>query len=73
MMNKNKIICLHVISFMTMTIALFMWSETLLDLFTTGFYTARERIDLVIFGILGIAMLTIFSCLIFLEKYNQQT
>ncbi len=67
-MSKKKIILIHLGVFILLTLLLLFTSEPLLNKFATGIHNVGMWIDLMIFGTIGILILTIISCLIFLNK-----
>jgi hypothetical protein len=51
-----------------LTAILIFSSEPLLNIFASGIHNVRMWLNLIIFGTIGILILTIISCLIFLKK-----
>jgi len=66
--KKGKIIGFHILTFVILTIALFFSSELLLNKFASGIHNVEMWLNLIIYGTIGILILTIISCLIFLKK-----
>ena len=67
-MSKKKIILIHLAVFILLTLLLLFASEPLLNKFAAGIHNVGMWIDLMIFGTIGILILTIISCLIFLKQ-----
>ena len=67
-MNKKKIIVIHIVTFVLLSLLLFFSSEPLLNKFASGIHNVGMWIDLMIFGTIGILILTTISCLIFLKQ-----
>ncbi|MDO9000889.1 MAG: hypothetical protein Q7W45_14065 [Bacteroidota bacterium] len=68
MFRKRKIILIHLAVFILLTLLLLFTSEPLLNKFATGIHNVGMWIDLMIFETIIILILTIISCLIFLNK-----
>ena len=68
MFSKKKIILIHLGVFILLTLLLLFTSEPLLNKFASGIHNVGMWVDLMIFGTIGILILTIISCLIFLKK-----
>jgi len=68
--RKLKIIGIHLLTFVTLTIILFLSAETLLNIFASGIHNLGMWLNLIIFGTIGILILTIASCLIFIKRSN---
>jgi len=66
--TKKKIILIHLAVFILLTLLLLFISEPLLNKFAAGIHNVGMWIDLMIFGIIGILILTTISCLIFLKQ-----
>jgi hypothetical protein len=66
--KKKKIILIHLAVFILLTLLLLFTSEPLLNKFAAGIHNVGMWIDLMIFGIIGILILTTISCLIFLKQ-----
>ena len=64
-MNKKKIIAIHIVTFVLLSLLLLFTSEPLLNKFAAGIHNVGMWIDLMIFGTIGILILTTISCLIF--------
>jgi intracellular septation protein A len=64
----QKIIGVHLLSFVTMTILLILISEFLLNTFVPEIHNVVMWLNLIVYGTIGILILTIISCLIFLRK-----
>jgi hypothetical protein len=69
-MTKRKIILIHLAVFILLTLLLFFTAESLLRQFASGIHNVGMWLILIIFGTIGILILTIISCLIFLKKRN---
>ncbi|WP_460219308.1 hypothetical protein [Psychroserpens sp. MEBiC05023] len=67
-MSKKKIILIHLAVFMLLTLILLFTSEALLNEFATGIHDVGMWINLMFLGTIGILVMTIISCLIFLKK-----
>lgn len=67
-MSKKKIILIHLAGFILLTLLLLFTSEPLLNKFAAGIHNVGMWIDLMIFGTIGILILTTISCLIFLKQ-----
>lgn len=67
-MSKKKTILIHLAGFIILTLFLLFTSEPLLNKFVTGIHNVGMWIDLMIFGTIGILILTTTSCLIFLKQ-----
>ena len=67
-MNKKKIIAIHIVTFVLLSLLLLFTSEPLLNKFASGIHNVGMWIDLMIFGTIGILILTTISCLIFLKQ-----
>mgnify|MGYP003669565374 CR=1 FL=1 len=67
-MNKRKIIVIHFSVFILLTLLLFFSSEFFINKFAEGFHDIRLWIGLISYGTIGILILTIISCLIFLKQ-----
>jgi len=67
-MNKKKIILIHLAGFTLLTLLLLFASEPLLNKFAAGIHNVGMWIDLMIFGTIGILILTTISCLVFLKQ-----
>tara|TARA_R110000868_G_scaffold385339_3_gene653190 strand:+ start:554 stop:1090 length:537 start_codon:yes stop_codon:yes gene_type:complete len=67
-MNKKKIIVIHIVTFVLLSLLLLFMSEPLLNKFAAGIHNVGMWIDLMIYGTIGILILTTISCLIFLKK-----
>jgi hypothetical protein len=68
MFRKRKIILIHLAVFIILTLLLLVSSEPLLNKFAAGIHNVGMWIDLMIYGTIGILILTIISCMIFLKK-----
>jgi len=72
MFSKKKIILIHLGVFILLTLLLLFTSEPILNKFAAGIHNVGMWIDLMIFGTIGILILTIISCLIFLNKVKKK-
>lgn len=68
MLSKKKIILIHLTVFVILTLLLLFTSEPILNKFAAGIHNVGMWIDLMIFGTIGILILTTVSCLIFLKQ-----
>lgn len=68
MFRKRKIIFTHLAVFILLTLLLLFTSEPILNKFAAGIHNVGMWIDLIIFGTIGILVLTMISCLIFLNQ-----
>ena len=66
--SKKKIILIHLAIFILLTFLLLFTSESLLNKFAAGIHNVGMWIDLMLFGTIGILILTVISCLIFLKQ-----
>ncbi len=66
--NKKNIILIHLAVFILLTLTLLFTSEPLLNKFAAGIHDVGMWIDLMIFGTIGILILTTVSCLIFIRQ-----
>lgn len=67
-MSNKKIILIHLAAFIILTLLLLFASEILLNKFAAGIRNVGMWINLMIFGTIGILILTTISCLIFLKQ-----
>jgi hypothetical protein len=67
-MTKRKIIVIHLVVFLLLTLILFFTSETLLNKFASGIHNVGMFIDLMIIGTFIFLLFTTISCLIFLKQ-----
>lgn len=67
-MSNKKIILIHLAAFIILTLLLLFTSEILLNKFAAGIHNVGMWINLMIFGTIGILILTTISCLIFLKQ-----
>ena len=72
MFSKKKIILINLGVFILLTLLLLFTSEPILNKFAAGIHNVGMWIDLMIFGTIGILILTIISCLIFLNKVKKK-
>ena len=68
LMSKKKIILIHLVASLLLTLLLLFTSEPLLNKFAAGIHNVGMWIDLMIFGTFGILILATISCLIFLKQ-----
>ncbi len=59
-------------TFIILTTVLISTAESLLNKFASGIHNVGMWLNLIIFGTIGILILTIISCLIFLKKGNNK-
>lgn len=69
-MNKRKIIAIHILIFLVLTVTLFFGSENLLKKVAPEFNNVMFWIDLILFGTIAIFILTVISCILFI-KYKK--
>jgi hypothetical protein len=67
-LRKQKIIGIHLLTFVILTIVLFFSAEPLLNKFASAIHNVGMWLYLIIYGTIGILFMTIISCLIFLNK-----
>ncbi len=67
-LSRRKIIGIHLMSFIILTVILFLSSEPLLNKFASGIHDVGMWLNLIIYGTIGIFILTIVSCLIFINR-----
>ncbi|AXT59233.1 hypothetical protein D1816_02495 [Aquimarina sp. AD10] len=67
-MKKRKIILIHLISFIILTLILFFSAESLLKLLAPGFHDVVMWLNLILFGTIGLLILTTISCVVFVKK-----
>jgi hypothetical protein len=68
LLSKKKIILIHLAVFILLTLLLLFTSEPLLNTFAAGIHNVGMWMDLMVFGTIGILILTTISCLIFLKQ-----
>ena len=69
-LRKRKIIGLHLLSFIILTTLLIFSSAPLLNRFASGMHNVGMWLNVIIYGTIGILILTIVSCLIFIKRSN---
>jgi uncharacterized protein involved in cysteine biosynthesis len=67
-LRKRKIIGIHLLTFVILTIVLFFSAEPLLNKFASGIHNVGMWLNLIIYGTIGILVLTIVSCFIFIKR-----
>jgi len=67
-LRKQKIIGIHLLTFVILTIVLFFSAEPLLNKFASAIHNVGMWLYLIIYETIGILFITIISCLIFLNK-----
>jgi intracellular septation protein A len=67
-MTKRKIIFLHILLFLVLTAVLFFYSERLLNIFASGYHDVFMWLNLIIYGTIGIFIITIISCIVFIKR-----
>ncbi len=67
-MTKRKIIIIHSIVFLALSLLLFFSSEGILRRFASEINNVVLWLNLIIYGTLGILILTTVSCLVFLKQ-----
>ncbi|PKP44208.1 MAG: hypothetical protein CVT96_02540 [Bacteroidetes bacterium HGW-Bacteroidetes-13] len=70
-MSTQQITGIHLLSFIILTVLLFFTSEFLLKTFASGIHTVEMWINLIVYGTIGILILNVTSCLIFLRKQSK--
>ncbi len=68
LLSKKKIILIHLAVFILLTLLLIFISEPLLNRFAAGIHNVGMWMNLMVFGTIGILILTTISCLIFLKQ-----
>lgn len=68
---KRKIIVIHLAVSILLTLLLFFTLEPLLNKFASGIHNVEMWLNLIIYGTIGILILTVISCLVFLKKRTQ--
>ncbi len=71
-MSKRKIILIHLAGFILLTLLLLFLSEPLLNKFAAGIHNVGMWINLMVFGTIGILILTIISCMIFFNQCKKK-
>ena len=69
-MKKRKIIAIHFLIFLVLTVTLFFGAENLLKKVAPEFNNVMFWIDLILFGTIAIFILTVISCILFI-KYKK--
>ncbi|MVO09967.1 hypothetical protein GOQ30_12420 [Flavobacterium sp. TP390] len=69
-MKKRKIIAIHFLIFLVLTVTLFFGSENLLKKVAPEFNNVMFWIDLILFGTIAIFILTVISSILFI-KYKK--
>ncbi len=67
-MTKRKIILIHLSLFLILTLIFISISEYLLIQFMPGMHNVNIWLTMIIFGTIGIFILSIISCIIFIRK-----
>ena len=67
-LRKRKIIGIHLLTFVILTIVLFFLAEPLLNKFASGIHNVGMWLNMIIYGTIGILVLTIVSCFIFIKR-----
>jgi len=67
-MTRRKIIIIHSVVFLVLSITLFFSSEALLRRFASEIQNVVLWLNLIIYGTIGILILTTVSCLVFLKQ-----
>lgn len=67
-MRKQKIILIHLVVFMILTVIWFFSAEPLLHIFAPGIHHVLMWLDWVVCGTITILMLTIISCVTFIKS-----
>lgn len=70
-MSKTKIISIHLLLFLVLTVLLFFSAEPILEILTPGLDDVIMWLNLIIFGTIGILILTIISCFLFIKRHKQ--
>jgi len=69
-MKKRKIIGFHLLGFVTLTLMLLLSAESLLNRFASDIHHVEMWLNLIIYGTIGILVLTVVSCFIFIKRNN---
>jgi len=67
-MNKLKIISIHILLFLVFTVLLFFSAEPILEILTPGLDDVVKWLNLIIYGTIGIFIITIISCIVFIKR-----
>ncbi len=68
MKKRSSIIVVHFILFVIAEIALLFYAEVLLDYFAAGFHDGAMWLALLQYGSVGILLLTVISCIVFIRR-----
>ncbi|RIV48626.1 hypothetical protein D2V93_16640 [Flagellimonas taeanensis] len=71
-LRKRKIIGIHFLTFVILTIVWFFLAEPALHQFASAFHNVEMWLNFIIYGTIGILILTIISCLIFIQKFKNK-
>ncbi|WP_157957257.1 hypothetical protein [Winogradskyella tangerina] len=63
-MSKRRIILIHILSFIILTLILLFSAEPFLQTFASGIHHVEMWLNIIVVGTIGIAVLTSFSCFI---------
>lgn len=67
-MSKLKIISIHLVLFLVFTVLLFFSAEPILEILTPGLDDVVMWLNLIMFGTIGILIITIISCFVFIKR-----
>ncbi|WP_396591641.1 hypothetical protein [Allomuricauda sp. R78024] len=71
-MKRSKIVLVHVGLFIALSILLVFLAESILNVIAPGFHNVEMWIALIVFGILGIFIILLISCIVFIMKKKKQ-
>ncbi|PWL39933.1 hypothetical protein DKG77_03645 [Flagellimonas aquimarina] len=71
-MKRGKIVLMHIGIFIVLSILLVLFAESILIVVAPGFHHVEMWIALIIYGILGIFLTLLISCIVFLMKKKKQ-
>lgn len=71
-MKRNKIVLVHIGVFIALSILLVFMGESILNVITPGFHHVEMWIALIVFGIIGIFIILLISCIVFIMKSKKQ-
>ncbi len=70
-MSKTKIISIHLLLFLVLTVLLFFSAEPILEILTPGLDDVIMWLNLIIYGTIGILIITIISCFVFIKRHKK--
>ncbi|MEO9511732.1 MAG: hypothetical protein ABJN84_18185 [Flavobacteriaceae bacterium] len=71
-MKRSKIVLVHVGLFIALSILLVFLAESILNVIARGLHNVEMWIALIVFGILGIFIILLISCIVFIMKNKKQ-